>query len=113
MTELDVTRIAHSCHLLRFGHAVVLTDPWLTFTATYDPGEAVACAVDELPDLAAVVVTHEHYDHCDLDALAGYRDLTVPLICPGKPWWRRHAGPASLTCGSWRPGTRPPSGTSR
>ena len=62
---------------------MVLTDPWFTFTATYDPGEAVACTVDELPDLAAVVVTHEHYDHCDLDALAGYRDLTVPLICPG------------------------------
>jgi L-ascorbate metabolism protein UlaG (beta-lactamase superfamily) len=83
VTELDVTRIAHSCHLLRFGDAVVLTDPWFTFTATYDPGEAVARTVDDLPDLAAVVVTHEHYDHCDLAALAGYHDLGVPVICPG------------------------------
>jgi L-ascorbate metabolism protein UlaG (beta-lactamase superfamily) len=57
-----------------------------------DPGEAVACTVDELPDLAAVVVTHEHYDHCDLDALAGYRDLTVPLICPGTVVAARGAG---------------------
>jgi L-ascorbate metabolism protein UlaG (beta-lactamase superfamily) len=83
VTELDVTRIAHSCHLLRFGDAVVLTDPWFTFTATYDPGEAVARTVDDLPDLAAVVVTHEHYDHCDLAALEGYHDLGVPVICPG------------------------------
>jgi L-ascorbate metabolism protein UlaG (beta-lactamase superfamily) len=29
-----------------------------------------------------VLITHEHYDHCDLDALAGYRDLGVPVIAP-------------------------------
>jgi L-ascorbate metabolism protein UlaG (beta-lactamase superfamily) len=32
----------------------------------------------------AVVVSHEHYDHCDLEALAGAGfDLGMPLIGPG------------------------------
>jgi integrase len=61
----------------------MLTDPWFTFTATYDPGERIDTTVDALPDLDAVVITHEHYDHCDLEALAAYRDLSVPLIAPG------------------------------
>ena len=52
-------------------------------TPTYDPGEHVALTVDGLPDLDGVLITHEHYDHCDLDALAAYRDLGVPLLAPG------------------------------
>lgn len=81
--ELRATRLGHSCHLIEIGGTTVLTDPWFTFTATYDPGERVDATVDALPDLDAVVITHEHYDHCDLDALAAYRDQAVPLIAPG------------------------------
>ena len=80
---LTVTRINHSCHLLRIGDATVLTDPWFTFTSTYDPGEPIAMTVEDLPRLDAVVITHEHYDHCDLDALAAYRDRSVPVLAPG------------------------------
>ena len=79
---LTVIRIDHICHLVQIGDATVMTDPWFSFTATYDPGERGALTVDELPHLDAVVITHEHYDHCDLDALAGYRDRSVPVIAP-------------------------------
>jgi L-ascorbate metabolism protein UlaG (beta-lactamase superfamily) len=79
---VTVTRIGHSCHLIEIGGRRLLTDPWFTVTPTYDPGEHVALTVDRLPDLDGVLITHEHYDHCDLDALAAYRDLGVPLIAP-------------------------------
>jgi L-ascorbate metabolism protein UlaG (beta-lactamase superfamily) len=81
MSDLAVTRIGHSCHLLEIGGRRLLTDPWFTVTPTYDPGEHVALSVAELPELDAVLITHEHYDHCDLEALLDRRD--VPIIAPG------------------------------
>jgi L-ascorbate metabolism protein UlaG (beta-lactamase superfamily) len=78
--SLTVTRIGHSCHLLEIGGRTLLTDPWFTVTPTYDPGEHVALTVDQLPELDGILVTHEHYDHCDLDAIKSKFD--VPLIAP-------------------------------
>ncbi|WP_410626616.1 MBL fold metallo-hydrolase [Amycolatopsis sp. cmx-8-4] len=83
-TSLSVTRIGHACQLIDIGGLRVLTDPWFTQTATYYQGEPVVSSVEDLVRLDAVVVTHEHYDHCDLDALvAGGFDLDTPLIGPG------------------------------
>jgi len=83
-TPLTVTRIGHACQLIEIGGTRVLTDPWFTQAATYYPGEPVALGVTDLGRIDAVVVSHEHYDHCDLDALAGAGfDRRVPLIGPG------------------------------
>jgi L-ascorbate metabolism protein UlaG (beta-lactamase superfamily) len=83
-TSLTVTRIGHACQLIEIGGIRVLTDPWFTQKATYYQGERVASTVDALGHLDAIVVSHEHYDHCDLDALvAGGIDLGTPLIGPG------------------------------
>jgi L-ascorbate metabolism protein UlaG (beta-lactamase superfamily) len=78
---MRVTRIGHSCHLIEIGGRTLLTDPWFTVTPTYDHGEHVALTVDQLPPLDGILVTHEHYDHCDLDALVR-RFSGVPLIAP-------------------------------
>ncbi|MGH3210454.1 MAG: MBL fold metallo-hydrolase, partial [Trebonia sp.] len=72
----------HSCHLIEIAGRRLLTDPWFSVTPTYDPGEPVSLSVEHLPELDGVIITHEHYDHCDLDALAGYRDHDVPLVVP-------------------------------
>jgi len=82
-TSLAVTRLAHSCHIIEIGGRRLLTDPWFTTKPTYYPGERLAMTVAQLPKLDAVLVSHEHYDHCDLAALSTYPDLDVPLICPG------------------------------
>ncbi|WP_020638987.1 MBL fold metallo-hydrolase [Amycolatopsis balhimycina] len=83
-TPLTVTRIGHACQLLEIGGIRVLTDPWFTETAIYHQGEPVAATVESLGQVDAVVVSHEHYDHCDLDALVtGGFDLGTPLIGPG------------------------------
>lgn len=82
--SLTVTRIGHACQLIEIGGLRVLTDPWFTETATYHPGEPVTADVVSLGRLDALVITHEHYDHCDLDSLvAGGFDLATPLIGPG------------------------------
>ncbi|MFI9723945.1 MBL fold metallo-hydrolase [Streptomyces sp. NPDC052396] len=83
-TALAATRIGHACQLIEIGETRILTDPWFTETATYHQGEHVAADVAGLGRIDAVVVSHEHYDHCDLDALVdGGFDLSVPLIGPG------------------------------
>jgi L-ascorbate metabolism protein UlaG (beta-lactamase superfamily) len=84
MTEpLTITRITHSCHLIQIGALAVLTDPWFSERAFYHPGEPVAMRVADLPELDAVLISHHHYDHCDLAALAAYRHKDVPMIVAG------------------------------
>ncbi|WP_197382159.1 MBL fold metallo-hydrolase [Mycolicibacterium mengxianglii] len=83
-TPLTVTRIAHACQLIEIGELRILTDPWFTETATYHQGEPLAVDVASLGQFDALVISHEHYDHCDLDALvAGGFDLGTPLFGPG------------------------------
>jgi L-ascorbate metabolism protein UlaG (beta-lactamase superfamily) len=83
-TSLTVARIGHACQLIEIGGTRVLADPWFTQTATYHHGEPVASTAADLGRIDAVVVSHQHYDHCDLDALAaaGF-NLCVPVIGPG------------------------------
>jgi len=76
--------MAHACQLIQIGGLRVLTDPWFTQTATYHQGEPLAFGVASLGRLDALLIGHQHYDHCDLDALVGGGvDLTTPLFGPG------------------------------
>jgi L-ascorbate metabolism protein UlaG (beta-lactamase superfamily) len=81
--SLTVTRIAHSCHLIQIGDKTILTDPWFSERIFYHPGEPVALRPEALPRLDAVVISHEHYDHCDLRAFRRYRDHDVPMVVAG------------------------------
>src|SRR6201992_83435 len=81
--SLVITRVTHSCHLIQIGGLTVLTDPWFSQRPFYHPGEPIAFEPEKLPQLDAVVISHEHYDHCDLDAFRRYPDRNVPLVVAG------------------------------
>ncbi len=78
--DISITRITHACVLIQCGRDAILTDPWFSQKPLYHPGESLPFDADELPDLAAVLTSMNHYDHCDLESLASYRDLSVPLL---------------------------------
>jgi L-ascorbate metabolism protein UlaG (beta-lactamase superfamily) len=75
-----VTRVAHSCHLIEIGGRTFLTDPWFSTRPGYYPGEPLAFDVPDLPRLDGVLISHAHYDHCDLESFAAYGDHSVPLV---------------------------------
>ena len=71
----SVTWIGHATVLLRLGGINVLTDPHFSERASplafagpkryHPPGVALA----DLPEIHAVVISHSHYDHLDVDSV--------------------------------------------
>lgn len=80
MPKTAVTRVTHSCHLIEIGGRTFLTDPWFSTRPGYYQGEPIAVGIADLPRLDGVLISHAHYDHCDLAAFAVYRDREVPLF---------------------------------
>ncbi len=110
----SVTRIAHASVLLDFGNATVLTDPWFSEKTHFHHGEPLGIALAKLPRLTAVVASHEHYDHFDIDTFAAYPDKSVPFfVGPNmaeaaraagftnvrelRPWESATVGPLTIT----------------
>jgi L-ascorbate metabolism protein UlaG (beta-lactamase superfamily) len=110
---LRITWLGHSATLIELDGAHVLTDPswsersspvsWLGPRHWFTP----PIALDELPRIDAVVISHDHYDHLDYPTLVAMKDwptkFVVPLgigaylegwgIAPSKivelDWWQR------------------------
>ena len=78
--DIIITRITHACVLIQCGDIAILTDPWFSQKPLYHHGESLPFGVDDLPDLSVVLSSMNHYDHCDLESFAVYRDLSVPLV---------------------------------
>jgi L-ascorbate metabolism protein UlaG (beta-lactamase superfamily) len=94
----SVTWVGHATVLVRLGGLNVLTDPHFSERASplnyagpkryQPPGVALA----ELPEIHAVVISHNHYDHLDVDSVrqlhrrsGGTLHFFVPLGL--KPWF--------------------------
>jgi L-ascorbate metabolism protein UlaG (beta-lactamase superfamily) len=113
-SEVVVTWIGHATFLLQTAQGNFLTDPvfseraspltWLGPRRAHAPG----LAFDALPKIDAVLLSHDHYDHCDmasLRALAARHDpvFITPLrngdlltSAGGRKiveldWWQTHA----------------------
>jgi L-ascorbate metabolism protein UlaG (beta-lactamase superfamily) len=56
--------------LLDYGDVKILTDPWFSEKPGYYRGEALGMTTRQLPDLPAVVVSHAHYDHYDVETFS-------------------------------------------
>ena len=80
MKNLEVTRICHASVLLNFNGFRLLTDPWFSQKTGYYSKEPLGMQIKDLPHLDAVVVSHGHYDHYDVEAFKQYKDKNVPFI---------------------------------
>jgi L-ascorbate metabolism protein UlaG (beta-lactamase superfamily) len=120
---LRVTWLGHSTMLVEFGNTVILTDPvwsertspipWLGPERWYAP----PVGLDALPELDAIVLSHDHYDHLDEPTIRAFADSLVPIYAPlglgahlerwgiaadrihELDWWdTADVGPLTLTC---------------
>lgn len=85
-TGLRATWLGHSTVLLDIDGARVLTDP--VFGERVSPlgfvgprrFHPVPVEVDALPELDAIVISHDHYDHLDYPTIRALRSHAVPFV---------------------------------
>lgn len=117
--EIVATWIGHATFLLQTPHGNLLTDPHFSERASpfawAGPRRAhpPAVALDALPRIDAVLLSHDHYDHCDLGSLRALATQHDPVfVAPLRhhdllmqagahhivelDWWQTHALNASL-----------------
>jgi L-ascorbate metabolism protein UlaG (beta-lactamase superfamily) len=85
---LRITWLGHSTLLIEIDGQVLLTDPvwgertspvdWLGPKRWYAP----PLAMDELPSLDAVLISHDHYDHLDYPSIVALADRDTKFFAP-------------------------------
>lgn len=116
---LRVTMVGHATVLIQAGGLNILTDPvWSERASPFrtfgprrvtDPGIAFA----DLPPIDLVLLSHNHYDHLDIDTLRLLVDAHAPLIVTplgNDALVARHIPAARLQAGTWWEGFDLPEG---
>jgi L-ascorbate metabolism protein UlaG (beta-lactamase superfamily) len=120
---LRITWMGHATTLIEIDGKRILTDPmwseragpftWIGPTRYYPP----PIAIEDLPPIDAVLISHDHYDHLDMGTIVALKDrdlrFFVPLgigahleywgVAPEKivelDWWEsKHLGGLEIVC---------------
>jgi L-ascorbate metabolism protein UlaG (beta-lactamase superfamily) len=81
-----VTFIGHATFLIQTAAGSILTDPMYSERASPIPGigprrvRQPGVRFDDLPPIATVLLSHNHYDHCDLPTLRKLAKRFDPLV---------------------------------
>lgn len=84
--DVIVTFVGHATFLIQTGAGNLLTDPMYSERAGPLPFvgprrvRAPGVRFDELPEIAVVLLSHNHYDHCDLRTLRALDRRFAPLV---------------------------------
>jgi L-ascorbate metabolism protein UlaG (beta-lactamase superfamily) len=86
--DLGVVWFGHSTVLLNLNGHIVLTDP--VFSKNASPlffgnkafDYTVDASAEELPDIDVVVISHDHYDHLDMQTIKELKNKTKVFLVP-------------------------------
>ena len=105
-----VTMIGHATLLVQVGGLNILTDPLWSRRASpvqfAGPKRVTApgVALDDLPPIDAILLSHNHYDHLDVATLKALHAAHRPLIVTplgNEAIVRRHVPKARIATGDW------------
>lgn len=108
--QMRVTFIGHASFLIQVAQMNILVDPvWSERTSPFSfmgPKRVNAPGVkfDDLPPIDLVLITHNHYDHLDVETLKALQARHNPLfITPlgNDAIIRRHVSDANIMIGDW------------
>jgi len=109
LREPSLTWIGHSSFLVRMDGASFLTDPMFSERASpftfMGPRRLVPPGVplETLPSVSFVLLTHDHYDHCDRPTVIRLARQGVPFLVPrGLGDWVRDAGGRAVELDWWQ-----------
>lgn len=86
-TGLRITLIGHSSLLIEVDGKRFLTDPvWserVSFSSFFGPKRFFKppIALEDLPALDAIIISHDHYDHLDKDTIKFFAGKNIRFIC--------------------------------
>jgi N-acyl-phosphatidylethanolamine-hydrolysing phospholipase D len=108
----SLTWIGHATFLVRMDGVTFLTDPmfskWAAPRAPFGSPRAVPPGVplDDLPEVNFVLLSHDHYDHADLNSVKRLAKLGVRFVVPlGLGEWVRRAGGTAIELDWWQSAT--------
>ena len=84
--DIIVTFVGHATFLIQTGAGNLLTDPFFSRRASPVPfagprrSRAPGVRIEDLPPIATILLSHNHYDHCDLAALRALARRFDPLL---------------------------------
>jgi L-ascorbate metabolism protein UlaG (beta-lactamase superfamily) len=69
---LKITEIGHATMLIEMAEMTILTDPWFTdpILGVVTHPHRLCMKVEDVPELDLILISHGHFDHCDLKAVA-------------------------------------------
>ncbi|MBI5114934.1 MBL fold metallo-hydrolase [Candidatus Poribacteria bacterium] len=83
---MKVTDVGHSTMLIELAGLKILTDPWFTdpILGIVTHSREIGMSIDELPEIDLILISHSHFDHCDMKALARLNRSAVVIVPESK-----------------------------
>ena len=106
-SSMSITWINHASVLIRDSGSSIIVDPVLfgLFWPIRD-FSPIAFPVEDIPPVDAVLVTHGHYDHLDIDSLKVFKDHARYIVPLGYGHLLRENGMSRIQELDWLDGTR-------
>lgn len=80
--QVRITDVGHSTMLIELAGLKILTDPWFTdpILGIVTHPKSIGMRIEDVPDVDSILISHGHFDHCDLKAISKLNRSAVIIV---------------------------------